>query len=148
MLVEDVMTTDIVTCGYESSVQTAVVRMLEKSVGSVIVERDGDPMGIVTETDSLTATAASKQPLHEIPVAKIVSHPLVTVQPDVPISKAVDRMKSEGIKKLPVADGIELAGIVTLTDVATSCSDIVKEARHESGMRNRWESRKADIDEF
>ncbi|MFB6133153.1 MAG: CBS domain-containing protein [Halanaeroarchaeum sp.] len=148
MLVEDLMTTDIVTCDYEASLQTAVVRMLEADVGSVIVEREGDPVGIVTETDSLMAAAASERPLPEIPVAKVLSHPLITIQPGVSVTTAVDRMKEEGVKKLPVADGIELEGIVTLSDVAANCSEIVREARHETEMRNRWEARKADIDEF
>lgn len=148
MQVADLMSTDIVTCDYETSLQTAVVRLLEENVGSVIVRRDEEPIGIVTETDALLAGASSKRPFDEIPVKKVASHPLVTVTGDTPIGKAVEKMKSNEVKKLPVVEGIELEGIVTVTDVAVSYSEIMKEARRMAEQRDRWEARKADIDEF
>jgi CBS domain-containing protein len=133
------MSTDLVTCDYDASLQTAVVQLLEENVGSVIVVRDGEPIGIVTETDSLLAGASSKRPFDEIPVKKVVSHPLITTTEDATIRKAVERMQTNEIKKLPVVDGIELRGILTLTDIAVHHSDIVKEARRPTKGRNRWE---------
>lgn len=148
MLVEDLMSTDPVTCEYSETLQTAVVRLLDANVGSVIVTRDGEPMGIVTETDSLLAGAASKRPFDRIPVADVVSHPLVTTTGDATVRKAVERMKTNDIKKLPVIDGLELNGIITFTDVAVAYSDSMREARELTEQRERWEARKADIDEF
>lgn len=148
MLVEDVMSTDTVTCEYDSSVRTAVVQLLEQNVGSTIVVRDGEPMGIVTETDALLAGVSSRRPFHEIPIADAVSHPLITTTGDTTIRKAIERMTAEGIKKLPVVDGLELEGILTITDVATHYTDIKEEARMVAAQRERWEARKADIDEF
>ena len=138
MLVKDLMSTDIVTCEYEASLQTAVVQLLRENVGSVIVIRDGEPIGIVTETDSLLAGASSKRPFDKIPVKKVVSHPLITTTEDVTIKKAVEKMKTNEIKKLPVVEGIDLNGIITLTDIAIHHSDIVKEARQPTNERNRW----------
>lgn len=148
MIVEDLMSTDIMTCDYEASLQTAVVRLLEENVGSVIVLRDGEPLGILTETDALLAGASSRRAFDEIPVKSVASHPLVTVTSDVPIGKAVAKMKSNKIKKLPVVEGMDLEGIITITDIAVSYSEIMKEARRMAEQRERWEARKADIDEF
>jgi CBS domain-containing protein len=148
MLVEDLMSTEVVTCDYQSSLQTAVVQLLKENVGSVIVIGDEKPMGIVTETDALLAGAASKRPFHEIPIEKVVSTPVKTTMRDTPIRNAVERMRRNDIKKLPVTDGMELEGIITLTDIAINHSDILKEARKLCEQRERWEARKADIDEF
>jgi CBS domain-containing protein len=148
MLVEDLMSTDIVTCEYGASLQAAVVRLLEENVGSVIVTREEDPIGIVTETDSLLAGASSGRPFDEIPLKKVTSHPLVTTTGDTTIRTAVERMKANDIKKLPVVEGMELRGIITLTDIAMHHSDSMREAREISERRERWEARKADIDEF
>lgn len=148
MLVEDLMSTDIVTCSYDASVQAAVVQLLEESVGSVIVTRDGEPMGIVTETDSLVAGASLKRPFDEIPVQKVVSRPLVTTTGDTTVRKAVNRMNANDIKKLPVVEELELRGIITVTDIAASYSDVLQEARESAAQRERWEARKTDIDEF
>lgn len=148
MLVEDVMTAALVTCRHEESLQTAVVRLLDENVGSVIVIKNGDPMGIVTESDALIAGASSKQPFHDIPVAEVLSHPLVTIQPEKPIRKAVERMEANDIKKLAVVEDLDLLGIVTITDIAMSHAEILKEARTLAEQRERWEARKTDIDEF
>jgi CBS domain-containing protein len=142
------MTTDIVTCEYGTSLQAVVVRLLEETVGSVIVTRDGNPMGIVTETDALLAGASLQRPFGEIPIADVASHPLITTTGDTTIRNAVERMKANDIKKLPVVEGIELEGIITLTDIAVNHSEMMKEARELSERRDRWEARKADIDEF
>lgn len=148
MLVEDLMTTDIVTCDYDTSLRTAGVQMLENGVGSVVVVREGNPVGIVTETDSLQAGIATDQPFSEIPVKKVLSHPLITVTEDITIRKAVNRMKENDIKKFPVVDGMELKGIITLTDIATHHEDVIEEMHKREQQRERWEATKADIDEF
>jgi CBS domain-containing protein len=148
MLVEDVMQTDVVTCQDDVSVQTAVVKMLREGVGSVIVTQDGEPVGIVTETDALYAGAATEQPFVEIAVADVLSRPLVTVARDATVRKAVNRMAEHDIKKLVVMDGIELEGIVTRTDVAENYGAFIREVHDLHRQRERWEARKADIDEF
>lgn len=148
MLVEDLMTTDVVTCEYEADLQTAVVRLLEKRVGSVIVMLDGDPTGIVTETDALRAGAAANRPFSEIPVDKVYSSPLVTVPEGVTIRKAVNRMKENQIKKLPVVDGIELKGIVTTSDVALHHDDALKEAHEIEERREKWKAINDILDEL
>jgi CBS domain-containing protein len=148
MLVEDLMSTDIVTCDYEASLQVAVVKLLQENVGSVIVTRDGEPIGIVTETDALLAGASLKRPFEEIPIKKVASHPLITITRDTTIRKAVERMKTNNIKKLPVVEELELKGIITVSDIAVNHSEIIQDARRLAEQRDRWEARKADIDEF
>jgi CBS domain-containing protein len=148
VLVEEVMQTDPVTCPFDASVQTAAVRMLERDVGSVIVRRDGNPYGIVTETDALHAGAATKRPFADIPIRRVVSHPLVTVTGETTVRTAIRRMNDEGIKKLPVVEGVELRGIVTSTDVAAHYNDFVAEAHALDERRNRWEATKQDLGEF
>lgn len=141
MLVEDLMSTDVVTCQYDASLQTAVVTLLEANVGSVIVIGDGKPTGIVTETDSLYAGASRQQPFHEIAIESVASQPLITTTSDETIRKAIQRMKANEIKKLPVVEDLEVKGIITLTDVAMHHSDILQEARELCEQRERWEAR-------
>jgi len=148
MLVEELMETDVVTSDFEGSLQTAAVRMLEHGVGSVIVVRDGNPYGIVTETDALHAGAATKRPFVDIRLARVASHPLVTTTGDTTVRTAVDRMREHDIKKLPVVEDLELRGIVTRTDIAVHYNEFVAEAHQLDDRRERWEARRQDIDEF
>ncbi|MFB6166491.1 MAG: CBS domain-containing protein [Haloarculaceae archaeon] len=148
MLVADVMSTDLVTCPRESTLQVAVERMLAAGVGSVVVTVEGNPHGIVTETDALAAGAESGRPFAEIPVAAVVSHPLISIAPDATLRSAVAKMEAEGVKKLAVVDGIDLAGLLTRTDVVAHYTDIVSEAHAIDDQRERWEADRFDPEAF
>jgi CBS domain-containing protein len=141
VLVEDVMTEEVVTCSFGASLQTAAERMLSAGVGSVVVRRAGDPVGIVTETDALHAGAATGEPFTEIPVSEVLSHPLVTIGGDATVRRAVERMKDEDVKKLPVVEDLDLRGIVTRTDVLFHFGESIREAHALDARRDRWQSR-------
>jgi CBS domain-containing protein len=127
MLVEEVMSTALVTCPVEESLQTGVERMLQHRVGSVIVHEDEMPVGIVTETDSLYAGCVTERPFAEIPLRKVMSHPLSTIAPEKTLRRATQRMHDEEIKKLVVVDDMDLVGIITTQDVIDSYHDLKAE---------------------
>jgi CBS domain-containing protein len=136
MLVEDVMQTDIVTVAIEETLRDAVEQMLDHRVGSVIVTEGGDPTGILTETDALHAGYVSGEPFDGIDVASVMSQPLVTTEPTRAVRSAVQRMSDEQVKKLPVLDGLDIVGIVTMTDITRQFGDIVREIHNIEQQRD------------
>ena len=129
MLVEDLMSTEVVTVSGDGSLRDAVARMLEASVGSaVVVNADGDPTGILTETDLLRAGYETDLPLSEIPVSKLSHRPVVTTKPTATVTYVAHRMAKNDVKKVPVMDGLDLVGMITLTDIVWHLADIRKEA--------------------
>lgn len=139
MLVEDVMTADVVTVPAEASLGDATERMLEFDIGSVIVERGGDPAGIVTKSDVLRAAHEAGEPLASIHVEAAMSHPLETVPPGATVRAAARGMGEAGVKRLAVTDGIDLVGIVTQSDVVRNHSLLLREAVHHEERRHRFE---------
>jgi CBS domain-containing protein len=136
MLVRDVMQTDLVTVPATETVREAIGRMLEAEVGSVIVTHEGTPAGIVTETDVLEVGYADPGPFDEIEAGSVMSSPLVTVEPGATVRRAIGRMRDRDVKKLPVVDGVDLVGIVTMSDVVSHHSEAVREAlRLDEGKR-------------
>ncbi|WP_340102114.1 CBS domain-containing protein [Salinibaculum salinum] len=127
MLVEDLMQTDIVTSDIEETVRGAVEQMLRNHVGSVVVVNNGNPTGIVTETDILKVGYGTESCFGDIPLELAMSQPLVTIAPDKSLRAAMRTMRTENIKKLPVQDGIDLVGILTMVDITREYNDIVKE---------------------
>lgn len=146
MLVEEVMTTDLVTCDAGASVRGAAERMLRNRVGSVVVTNEGSPAGIATESDVLYAGYVTDAPLSEIPLRKAMSGPLVTVQPTKTLRVATDRMRTEAVKKLVVVDGMTPVGILTTGDIVTNYSAIRREVRDLAADADDWSSRKRSID--
>lgn len=140
MHVHELMTTTVVTAPADSPLERAVERMLAERVGSVVVTRGGDPAGIVTETDAMHAGAATDRPFAEIELWEVASSPLQTVTPSTTVRDAVGQMQRHDVKKLPVVEQLELAGIVTVTDVVYAHSDIVSRAADAASRRERWET--------
>ena len=139
MIVSDVMTRAVVTVDADRTADDAAGLMLEFDVGSVVVTREGDPTGILTETDVLAAGHGTGKPLDTIPVAEAMSHPLITIAPDASIRSAIARMREESVKKLAVVSGIDLVGILTHTDVVDAHSLLLREAIHNEERRAAWE---------
>ncbi|WP_135667706.1 CBS domain-containing protein [Halorhabdus rudnickae] len=140
MLVEDLMSTDVVTVGSAASLREAVGQLLEYGVGSVVVLSDeGNPVGIVTESDALRAGYTTERPFAEIPVSKLAHHPVVTTQPSTTIQSVATKMGDNDVKKVPVMDGLELVGIITLTDIVRHLSAIRVEAGEVATSPDEWD---------
>ncbi|WP_128905422.1 CBS domain-containing protein [Halorubrum amylolyticum] len=146
MLVEEVMSTDLVTCDAGASVRDAVERMLRNRVGSVVVTNEGTPAGIATESDVLHAGYVTDDPFSAIPLRRAMSSPLATIQPTKTLRAATDRMRSEGVKKLVVVDGMTPVGIVTTGDVVDNYAGIRREVRDLATDAERWSSRGDRLD--
>ncbi len=128
MLVKDIMSTDLVTCSVEESLQQAVKIMLQNGVGSVIVCKDETPIGIVTETDILQAGYITKRPFVEIPIRKVKSDSLITIAPGSTLRRATQMMNENNIKKLVVIEDLDPVGIITTKDITTKYHEIVAQA--------------------
>lgn len=128
MLVREVMTTDVVTVDANATLGEVVSSLLGHGIGSVVVVADGTPHGIVTETDVLAAARDRGEPLAEIPVRDLSHPPLVTTDPDRTVQAVARTMTEEEVKKVPVTEGLDIVGIVTLTDIVWHLSEFRSEA--------------------
>lgn len=133
------MSTEVVTVDRSASLRMAVETLLERDVGSVVVISDeGHPVGIVTESDALRAALRTGDPLRKINVADLSHRPVVKTKPSATVEGLARTMAEEGVKKVPVMDGIDLVGMVTLTDVVWNLSDIRSQARETGEAISRW----------
>ena len=139
MLVREVMVSPVVSIPADASLKKAVKRMLDAGVGSAIVTTNGKPGAIVTETDAMIAGCVTDRPFADLQVGRVASSPLKTVGPAATLRTAVERMRTNDVKKLPVVDGIDLVGIVTMTDVVENYAAIVREAHEQDRQREDWE---------
>ncbi|WP_049983176.1 CBS domain-containing protein [Halorubrum sp. BV1] len=141
MIVEEVMSTELVTCDVGASVREATERMLRNRVGSVIVTDGRTPAGIATEADVLYAGYAADEPLSTIPLRKAMTSPVVTIRPSATLRTATDRMRSESVKKLVVTEEMQPVGIVTTQDIADNYGQIRREVRDLAADATNWSNR-------
>lgn len=101
----------------DASVLDAVRAMVEANVGSLLVT-DGDAIaGIVTERDYLRRVTLEGRDERNTPVREIMSSPLVVVTPETPIEECMALMTDRRIRHLPVMEGGNVVGVVSIGDV-------------------------------
>jgi len=117
----DVMTKNVLTVDEESSVEEACKVMGEKRVGSLIVTKEGKPVGIFTERDLLSKIILKDVDLKKAKVKDYMSKPLVTVKPETSLREAARIMAQLRVRRLPVlSDEGKLVGIFTSSDLSAA----------------------------
>jgi CBS domain-containing protein len=114
---------DVLRIEADASVFEAVERMVEHNVGSLLVTEDGNVVGIVTERDYLRRVTLQGRTDRDTAVGDIISSPLITVQPEMTVDECMALMTQRRIRHLPVVDGGEIVGIVSIGDVVKFQSD-------------------------
>ena len=121
ILVEDVMTKAIISVTNETTVFQVAKMMEQGGIGAVLVKKNGNLSGIITDRDYATKIVAHNLP-SDTPVEQIMSSPLITINFDESISDAAERMTSKKIRKLAVTDNGNIIGLITSTDLVTQLS--------------------------
>jgi CBS domain-containing protein len=120
----EIMTPSVVTADLDADTLSVAQLMRDRSVGSVVVcGPGGDPVAMVTDRD-LAVRVLADQRLASDPVRDHVSRPLVSGDPGMHLEEAAALMVQHQIRRLPVIDGDELVGIVTLDDIAVRTGDL------------------------
>lgn len=114
---------DVATIPGEATAREAADLMKAKAVGSLVVLRDGGPVGIVTDRDLLERVVASGKDAAATSAADIMSQPLQVASPEDPLDRIVELMSARGIRRVPVVRDGELVGIVALDDVLAEVAE-------------------------
>lgn len=101
----------------ETSVLDALKIMSEKNIGSVVVVKDGNYHGIITERDYSRKIILKGKHSSETRVSEIMSTDLPAVQPSDSIDHCMELMTANNIRYMPVFDKGKLAGIISMSDV-------------------------------
>jgi CBS domain-containing protein len=124
MQVREIMTVGVVSADHSTDVLTVAQLMRDQGVGSVVVcDPDGGPAGMVTDRDLAIRVLADERPGAE-PVGRHASRPLIIGDPEMDLEEAAALMVQNRVRRLPVVDGDDLVGIVTLDDIAVRTGDL------------------------
>jgi CBS domain-containing protein len=121
--IADVMTQGVVTAERGDSLRRVGELMRDRNVGSVVVCENGRPIGVITDRDLALAVVADKVDAGD-KAGSHASRPLVTGEVEMDIEEAVALMIQHRIRRLPVTEGEELVGIVTIDDLAVRAGDL------------------------
>ncbi|SEW24402.1 CBS domain-containing protein [Natrinema salifodinae] len=99
--VTEIMVADVVTAPPDATATEAATLMRDEGVSSVVVARNGNPVGIVTEGDFATHLC-KRRDLGHIELSAVMSSPLTTIESTASLVDAVELLRSSDIEHLPV----------------------------------------------
>jgi len=120
--VEQIMRSPVICVEEDERGPTAARRMIEQRIGALPVLGSGRLVGIVTETNLVSAFRdLCRDPAHadelDRPVEEVMHSLVVTVEPDETMEDAVTRCQDWRIRHVPVMKDEELVGIVSDRDI-------------------------------
>lgn len=115
--VSDLMTTRMVSANPDDPVADAAAAMVQRKVGSALIMQGLFLAGILTERDVLRA-AASGSDLTSSPVSAWMTKDPESASPGTTVEEAIQLMLLHGFRHLPVTEGREVRGMVSLRDLA------------------------------
>jgi len=115
--VRDVMTPGPTGVDYHQSVGEAARAMRDWGVGAILVVSNESLYGLVTDRDLVVRAVAEGRGADE-PVGPLSSGNLIGVDADADVHEAMRLMRQHAVRRLPVLEDGQVAGIVSLGDLA------------------------------
>ena len=119
LTVRDLMNTRVVATSPDDSVADAAEAMVRQKVGSALIMQGRLLAGILTERDVLRAAASGSDLTHS-PVSAWMTKDPEHAAPDTTAEDAIQLMLLHGFRHLPVLEGREIRGVVSLRDLAAA----------------------------
>jgi len=117
MRISTLMEKTVLRIDENSTVQKAAIMMGNKRVGSLLVTKGKEDMGIITERDIMSKVIAKKFDLEEVKVKEVMSKPLIAVDKDTDGEEVIKVMARKGVRRVLVTDEDEIVGIFSTSDV-------------------------------
>lgn len=107
----------IETIAAETTLFDAVRRLGEKRIGALPVVEDGRIVGMVSERDVIYSLRDHGRAALDRPVGQVMSSPAITVDSQTDVLSALALITERRIRHLPVVEGGEIRGIVSIGDL-------------------------------
>ena len=141
MYARDVMTTDVISVGPETTIGEIAALLLQHRISAVPVIDDGNIVGIVSEGDLMrrpeTDTDAASSPwlslltgpgvapdrfskAHGTTAREVMTRNVVTVTPETPLDEVAGVLELKRIKRVPVVEDGRLVGILAAPTCCTA----------------------------
>lgn len=123
---------NVFTVRPEHAVADAAALMSAKKVGvAVVCDAKGTVVGVVSERDIVTGVTQFGKGVIDMPVRNIMTSPVLTCGPSDSVKRIMEIMTERRIRHLPVVDGGELLGMVSIGDAVNFR---LREAQMESAV--------------
>jgi len=116
----------VVTIEADRTVKQALDKLIQAKIWSLLVERQGLPVGVITEHDILRRCIAKGYDADKVNVEEIMSSPLITIEPDKRAGEALEMMLQKNAGRLYVVERGKVIGRVTQTGLSENLLEVIR----------------------
>ncbi len=132
--------TDVKVIRRNSSLREAARKMISQHVGALVVtDEGGELVGIISERDLMRAITEYDSTLVDKLVSNVMTRTVITCALHDSIVDVLFQMKSNEIRHIPVLDGAELAGVISIRELTRAYELLQVEANTDAltGLSSR-----------
>ncbi len=119
MKLADIMKKDFLKVDEDTSVFDAVKLMVDnRAFGLVVVDREGRPVGLLSERSLIKRFILRNRKPDEVPVKKVMRRPVPAVPVKMSLQGVAEYLVQHGLERTTVTDRDKVVGVVTLTDLS------------------------------
>ncbi len=146
MLLNSICTLDVACCSPRTTVLEAAHLMRQKHTGDLVVVDDDEdkaaPLGIITDRDIVVEVLGNGLDPATTTVGSVIRTPVVIANQGEDTSQALERMRSHGVRRIPVVgEEGRLVGIITVDDLlkrlAADANSLVEIMSREQSREQR-----------
>ena len=124
--VGQLMTREISVIKVNASLQEAANQMHVQRIGSLLVEKNGEYAGIITETDVVRAVAENAD-VSQLKVHGLMSSPIISLDKKLSPQYARDLMADRRIRHLAITEEGQIVGVISVRDLLAYFKTVSKE---------------------
>jgi CBS domain-containing protein len=104
----------------DATVLEAIQMMADRNVGALLVTKDNNLVGIISERDYTRKVVLKGRSSKDTPVREIISGKIISVSPDHSVEECMRLMTEHRIRHLPVVQGTRILGVISIGDLVNS----------------------------
>ena len=108
---------DVWSIDPNGTVYDAINLMAKKEVGALLVMESGNPVGVISERDYARKVIIKGRSSQETLTKDIMTTAVIYTHPDQSIEECMSLMTEKRIRHLPVIDGEQLLGMISIGDL-------------------------------
>lgn len=126
-ILEEKQIQEIISISPEKMVFEALVIMAEKHIGALAVIENGKLVGIFSERDYAREVALKEKKSKTTPISEVMTSKLIYGQANELVDSAMNTMSNKRIRHLPVMDGNDMIGMLSIGDLVKATIEYQEE---------------------
>ena len=148
MKAQDIMSRNLIIMNDNTSISEVARIMKEKDIGFIPISNDNKIIGVITDRDIVVNAISNKCDL-DTPVKDYATKNVISVNIDDNVSKILNVMRKNKVKRVLVTDEHKLVGIVSFSDILNNNEfDILNTMKEIWSIKRNNDHYETEIDEF